>query len=391
MISQWIIKKLAGPNPDYKNIITRTRLGSGAGLVGILLNLALTLTKAAIGYISGSISIVADAFNNLTDTASSVVSLVGIRLSGKARDEEHPYGHGRGEYIATLIVAFVILFVGLSLLKSSFEGIINTKKLTFTWPSFIIIILSIFVKLWMYLFYQNVGEKISSSPLMAASLDSLGDVLVTSVVAFSYVLSRFIDFPVDGVGGIFVSLFILKSGYDLISETISDIIGVGPSNEFKKEIGEIFKDRKEILSTHYFQVYDYGQGSKFGTIDAVVGEDANIVEIHDIFTEIEHEVLEKYGVLLTIHMDLMCGGGAKDKELTRLLDSYLKENENILSYHDQAVICKGQEKHIMVHILADGNKITTNQDEKREIEKLSAYLYQSFGNVDFDIVLDKNY
>lgn len=391
MITNSIIKFVAGKNPDYKNVITRTKLGSAAGLVGIITNLALTLLKAGIGILSGSISIVADSFNNLTDMASSVVSLIGIRLSGKARDEEHPYGHGRGEYVATLIVALAILFVGLSLLKSSVENIIKPTPVEFNLVGFIVLVIFIFVKFWMYLFYKSVGEKISSSPLKAASLDSISDVLVTSVVALSFILSKYTSLPIDGIGGAFVSIFILKSGYELITETISDIIGIGPTQEFREEIKSLFLSREEILGIHDLQVYDYGHDSKFATVDAVVCKDANVVEIHNIFTEIEHIILDKFGILLTIHMDIEGCENDEDRELGEIIEKYMEDNKNIISYHDQHIFHVDNIKHIMVHIITNGCKLLSNEDEEKEIKKLEEYLKSEYGQAEYDIILDKDY
>lgn len=391
MITNAIIKLVAGENPDYKNIITRTKLGSAAGFVGIITNVSLTLIKGTIGFASGSISVVADALNNLTDTASSIVSLVGLRLAGKAKDQEHPYGHGRGEYVATLIVALGILFVGVSLLKSSVENIINPKLVDFNWLSFGGLILSISVKYWMYFFYKNVGQKIESTTLKAASIDSLGDVLVTAIVVLSFLLSSYTDLPVDGIGGVLVSLFILKSGYDLISETISDILGVGPSQEFIGEIEELFSNRENILGTHDLQIYDYGQGVKFATIDVLVNRNSDIVCLHNIFTEIEHEILDRLGVMLTIHMDVDAVENEEEKILRKELDEYIKLNDKIVSYHDNAILEKNGEKHIMLHLVTDGKKILTNEDEEKEVKKLIKYLEKNFNCKEFNVIVDKEY
>lgn len=386
----FIERIIVGTNPDYGDPQIRTKLGTGVGIVSIILNLILTGIKAGIGFITGSISVVADALNNLTDSIASLVSVLGIYFSGKASDEEHPYGHGRGEYVATLIVAFFILFVGFSLLRSSVENIINPKVVEFTWLSFGILILSILVKYWMYFFQGKIGKKINSSPLEASALDSLGDVLVTGVVALSFVLSNFTNLPIDGIGGVFVAIFILKAGYELISEMISELIGEGVDPELEDAIVEIFEFHEEILDTHDFRVHHYGHNQNYATIDAVVSPDVDITEIHDIFTEIEHEVLDKYGLMLTIHMDLNLVS-EEDCRLRRLLNKYVNENELIYSYHDEAVLETDGKTHIVVHLITKGSEVVTNEDEVREKEKLIEFLRPTFGDVDYDIIIDKIY
>lgn len=391
MITEEIVYKLVGKNPDYQNSMVRTKLGSGAGIVGIVSNLLLTLVKAGIGYVSGSISIIADALNNLTDMASAIVSVVGIRLSGKASDKEHPYGHGRGEYVATLIVAFVIFFVGLSLLKSSVEAIISPRLVKFSWPSFLVLLVSILVKYWMYTFYKKVALKIDSSPLRASAIDSLGDVLVTSIVVISFVASKFTSLPIDGIGGVLVSLFILKSGYDLIVEMTSELLGLGPSIELEEDIEAIFKAYPEIIGTHDLCIHYYGHHSKYATIDAVVASTEELSRVHEIFTEIEHNILDQYGLMLTIHMDVDKSETEKEKTLRDKLDQYLEISNNVISYHDDDIIEDEAIDHVMIHLVTDGKKVVTNEDIQKEKEKLCDYLIDEFGKCDYDIIIDKKY
>lgn len=390
-MTNFIERLIIGKNPDYDDLVVRTKLGTGTGIVGIILNLILAALKAGIGFLSGSISIVADALNNLTDTAASVVSVFGIYLSGKPSDEEHPYGHGRGEYIATLIVAFIIFFVGITLLKSSVENIINPTAVEFRWVTFFVLLLSIITKFWMYKFQGKIGKKIDSSPLEASSLDSLGDVLVTFVVALSFVLSNFINFPIDGVGGVFVAIFILKAGYDLINEMISELLGESVDPKLEEEIIDIFKFHEEILDTHDFYVHHYGHGKDYATIDAVVRPDVDITEIHDIFTEIEHDVFDKFNLRLSIHMDLLKTESSGDRKLIKLLDKYIKNDDVAISYHDEAIIESEGETHILVHLITHGSQIKTNDDEIKEIKKLKDFLRPTFGDVDYDIIIDKVY
>lgn len=391
MISEKILALAVGKNPNYNDTITRTRLGSIAGLIGIFLNLALTAFKATIGLITGSLSVFADAMNNLTDTLSSIVSLVGIRMSAKAKDEDHPYGHGRIEYVATLIVSLGVIFVGASLFKTSVEGIINPKPLNTNFIGLVVLILSIAVKYWMFIFYRKVGKKINSTTFIATSVDSLGDVLVTSLVLVSYILSKFLSFPIDAIGGAVVSIFILKSGYDLVKDTISDLVGRGPNEEFIEAIDDIFSNRKYIQSTHDLQVYDFGHGNSFATIDVVVDKDSDIVSLHRIFTEIEHEVLDRFGILLTIHMDVDVVEGEEDKKLCKLLDEFCKIDEAAVSYHDPAVLQRDGRTHVLAHLVVDGEKIVSLEEEHAKIKKLEDFLDQAFKDSEYNIILDRHY
>ena len=390
MITKFIIDKSV-KNRNIEDPISRTNLGKNASFVGIFLNILLTVVKALIGFLTGSISIVADSINNLSDTASSIVSLIGISLSAKPSDEEHPYGHGRGEYLATLIVAAFILFVGFNMLKSSIDNILNPKPVGFSYVLLGILILSLGVKFWMYKFYTKVGKKINSSPLVATGIDSINDVLVTSVVIISFIFSRFTTLPIDGIAGIFVCIVILKNGIDLIREMTDELLGAQLDPETLKEIQELFLSYDEIIETHDLYIHSYGPNKKYASIDAVVRNDANIVEIHNVFDEIEHEVLDRFGFMLTTHMDLIKPENKEEEELTDILEKYTEENENILSFHDEALLDIDGKTHCIVHLVVNGNTVTTNEEEQEEKEKISKYLQGTYGECDYDIIIDKEY
>ena len=391
MITEKIIEIVSKGNNDYSSVALRTKLGAAAGFVGIIANVTLTLTKAAIGILSGSISIVADAFNNLTDTASSIVSIIGIMMSGKASDKEHPYGHGRGEYIATLIVASVIIFVSLTLFKSSVEAIINPKPIEFSLPGLLVLLLSIGLKFWMYKFYGTISKKIDSSPLKASALDSLSDVMVTSAVVFSFINSRFTSLPLDGVAGLVVSGFIFKNGYDLINETISQILGEDVDSELHKTINEIVLRHEPIIDTHDLNIHSYGPHNKYGTIDVVVPNTMNLEDVYYIFSEIEHHIMDELGVYLTIRMDIEQKTKKGDRKLIDLMKEYAMEHEYIKSFHDAKVLEIYGEKHVAVHMVVNGETIKTNVDEEREITELKDFLCTYFPDCAIDITIDRNF
>lgn len=243
----------------------------------------------------------------------------------------------------------------------------------------------------MYKFYTKVGKKINSSPLVATGIDSINDVLVTSVVIISFIFSRFTTLPIDGIAGIFVCIVILKNGIDLIREMTDELLGAQVDPETLKEIQELFLSYDEIIETHDLYIHSYGPNKKYASIDAVVRNDANIVEIHNVFDEIEHEVLDRFGFMLTTHMDLIKPENKEEEELSDILEKYTEENENILSFHDEALLDIDGKTHCIVHLVVNGNTVTTNEEEQEEKEKISKYLQGTYGECDYDIIIDKEY
>lgn len=378
-------------NIDYKNPIQRSKIGSLTGIVGIIFNLAITVVKMIIGYFTNSISIVADGFNNLTDAASSLVTAVGMAIAGKASDEDHPYGHGRMEYLATLTISVVILFVGLLLLKSSVEGFFNPKKVEFSWVSLIVLLISISMKYLMYIFYTDVSKRIESTTLKASAIDSIGDVMVTSIVVLAFLLSNFTTLPVDAIGGIIVSAFILKSGYDLIMEMINELVGESIDEEVIDGINLIFEKREEIVDTHDLNIHSYGPNCMYGTIDAVVKNTMTVEEVHELFTELEYQVLDEFQMHLTIHMDVLKEETKEELILSDVLEEYIRDNDYVLSYHDEDIIDLDGMRNVAVHVVVDGNVIQTNEEELEEIDKIKKLLKEKFGDSEYHIIIDKEF
>ena len=227
-MTDFLLKLATKGNKDYTDKKIRGRIGYISGIVGLFVNLLLSVLKLVIGLMTSSIAVTADAFNNLSDAASSIMTIVGFKLSNAPPDKEHPYGHGRIEYLIALMIAFMVMIVGFQFIKSSINRIINPKTIKFEWISFILLVISISFKLWLSFFNKNLGNKISSSALKATAIDALGDVFTTSVVAFSLLVSFVSDYPIDGYIGVLVSILILYSGFSLVKETISPLIGEAP-------------------------------------------------------------------------------------------------------------------------------------------------------------------
>ncbi len=290
--------------PDKTNMARyRVRCGQLAGGVGIAANALLCIVKLLIGLFTHSISVTADAVNNLSDALSSVISLIGFHMSGKAPDEEHPFGHGRMEYIAALFVSTLILFVGFQFIKSAAERIFQPAPIVFSWTALLALTLSLPVKLWLGLFNRRIGMEIQSPVLMAAMQDSLNDVITTGVVLLGMIASRFTALPVDGYVGIAVALFILHAGYSLAKDALDPLLGQKADPALAERIREFVESYDDVLGTHDLIVHNYGAGRMFATVHAEVAADSDLVTVHQTIDAIEHQVYKTLHIFLVIHMD----------------------------------------------------------------------------------------
>lgn len=298
-----LIKKFVKNYENVSDKNVRENYGVLGGALGIVCNLFLFILKIAIGLIMNSIAIISDAVNNLSDMASSIITIISSKMSNMRADKEHPFGHGRIEYIASMIVAFIIVLVGFELFKTSIGKILAPSPVSFSWSLFIILFASILVKVWMYSYNKYIGNKINSSIMIATSKDSLNDCIATSAVIISVFVGRFTSFPVDGVMGVLVSALIMYTGIGVAREIINLLIGTPPSKEFINKISDFVMTADGIVGTHDFIAHDYGPNAVFASIHAEVPDDINIVKIHEVIDDIEKRAFEEFGVLLVIHMD----------------------------------------------------------------------------------------
>lgn len=333
-----LVKLFVKDYKNHKNPVVRERYGLLSSIVGIILNIILSLAKLLIGALTSSIAITADAVNNLSDAGSCVVTLVGFKMAGIKPDKEHPFGHGRIEYIAALIVGFIVELMGFELIKSSVDKIKNPEELTFSIPAVIVLLISIFGKLWLALFNRYLGKTISSPALSAVVTDSLSDICATSFTLLALILSRFTSLPLDGIFGIVVALFIMYSGYGILKETIGIILGVPPSKELVDKIVELIKEHDGVIDIHDLVIHSYGENRLFGSVHVEVPADFNILEAHDNMDHIEREVLEKYGINLVVHMDPLVVNDERIRVLRDLTYGTVKEFDEVLSIHDFRVV-----------------------------------------------------
>lgn len=286
--------------PDEKS---RIKLGVLSGVVGIILNIILSVFKMIFGLITKSISIVADGANNIFDAISSVISLIGFKISGKPADDEHPFGHGRVEYISALTLAFFILIMGVELIKSSFDRFTNPEAVIFSVPAVIVLVCSIFAKIWLAVFNRKIGKMMNSVAVDAVVTDSIGDIAATTCSLIALVASKFTDFPVDGVMGIIVALIIIYAGIGIIRETLGPLLGEPPEKETVNKLVGLVMSFDGVVGIHDLVLHSYGHSRIYGSLHAEVPANVDILESHDIIDNIEREIKEKLGMEISIHMD----------------------------------------------------------------------------------------
>lgn len=298
-----IIKKFIKNHENIEDRNVREAYGVLSGLLGIICNLLLFSIKLIIGLLINSIAVISDAFNNLTDLGASLVTIFGVKLSNLPPDDNHPYGHGRYEYVASLIVSFIIFAVGLSLLRTSFNRVINPEIIKFNLISIILLFLSIFIKLWMFFYNKYIGDLINSSINRAIAQDSINDVYATTIVVIGTIGGRFTSFPIDGILGLLISILIIYSAFTIAKESVNLILGPAPDEKLVDDIYSIVLSNKDIKGAHDLVVHDYGPSRISASIHAEVCNKSDIVDIHDEIDKIEEEIKDKLGINIVIHMD----------------------------------------------------------------------------------------
>lgn len=329
-----LIKLFIKNHEDILNPKVRTDYGILSGVVGILLNAVICLMKFIVGFASGSIAITADAVNNLSDAGSSAVTLFGFKISNKPADKEHPFGHGRVEYITSLIVSFIVLFMSFELAISSFEKIFDPQPVKYSTVSVVILCVSILGKIWLAFFNNKLGKKIDSSAMRAVVKDSLGDIAATSVTLIALVLSKYTDINIDGYLGIFVSLFVFWAGFSILKEATGTLLGKPPTPEFVKDLQDKILSYDGVLGIHDLMLHDYGPGRLFGSVHVEVASDVDVSISHDIIDNIEKEIFENLGVLLVIHMDPLEVNTEKVNIIRESVLSVVKSINSEYSIHD---------------------------------------------------------
>ena len=337
-MSKLLVRLFIKNYQETKNPVVRERYGYLGSVTGIIINIMLAIAKYFIGVITNSIAITADAVNNFSDSISCIITLVSFKMANIKPDKEHPFGHGRIEYVAALIVGFLVELMGYELIKSSIGKIKNPEEVVFSIPAVIVLLLSIGGKLWLAVFNKYLGKKIDSAAMQAVATDSIGDITATSVTLIALILSLFTDLPIDGYMGIVVSLFILYAGFNILKESIGIILGTPPSKELVDELIMFVMSHDEILGIHDLVVHSYGATRTFASLHTEIAADGDLLSIHDTIDTIEKLVKEKFGIELVIHMDPIVTNDEKVEEYYQLVHKTIKGIDETLTIHDFRVV-----------------------------------------------------
>ncbi|WP_027625796.1 cation diffusion facilitator family transporter [Clostridium lundense] len=391
MLSQFLVKHYVKDYNNVENEQVRNNYGFLGSLVGIISNTILFITKLVVGMITSSISVTADAFNNLSDATSSLITMLGFKLASKPADKEHPFGHGRIEYISGLIVSFMVILVGFEFVKSSYSRITNPVQINFQLIPFILILLSIGVKVWLSSFNKYVGKRINSSALQASSFDALSDVITSSCVALSLILSKWTSFPVDGYIGIVVSLFIMYSGFSLIKDTLDPILGEVPDEELVQKIISGVLSYKYITGVHDLVIHNYGPGRFMATIHAEVPDSMSIVQIHEIIDRAEKELSSKLNIILVIHMDPINTNDEEVNFAKTELEKIMENYSMIKSFHDFRIVGEGENKNLIFDIVIDYSQALTEEFQNTIQEQLNKDIKKIHPNYNSIITIDREF
>ena len=381
LLAKWLI-----PNRDkVENSEVRRAWGSLCGFMGIALNLLLFAGKLAAGALSGSIAVTADAFNNLSDAGSSVVTLLGFRLAGKKPDADHPFGHGRMEYVSGLAVAGLILLMGAELAKSSVEKILRPESVSFSWLAAAILLVSIGVKVYMYLYNKAVGKKIRSAAMAATASDSLSDAAATAAVLLAMLVGHWSGVQLDGWTGLLVALFILYSAYKAAKETLSPLLGQTPDPEFVRHIQEIVLSYPEVQNVHDLIVHDYGPGRVIISLHAEVSASGNLLQLHDVIDNIEHRLQKELGCVAVIHMDPIVTDDPETQRLRLAVAEKVKTIDPRLTIHDFRMVPGPSHTNLIFDtVVPYGVKLDRAQVQKRIAELVRQLGEQYFAVVQID-------
>lgn len=330
----FLISHFIADYQDIQNPKVREKYGNLTSVVGILCNILLCVGKFIVAAIVNSVSISADAINNLSDAGSSLISLISFKLSNRPADEKHPFGHARYEYIASMLVAVLILFLGIELVNSSLDKILNPEEITFSIIPVVILIVSILIKFWMFSYNRHYGKRLNSTVMEATAADSISDCLATGAVLASTCISPLIHFNLDGYMGIAVAFFIILTGAKIVKETLDILLGSSPSQEDVKNIIQLIREHDGVLGIHDLMIHDYGAQRRFGSVHVEVSGNEDIFVSHDMIDNIEREIQDRLGVQMVIHMDPIDTDDEETNEMREYVKKMIVTVHPLLSIHD---------------------------------------------------------
>ena len=384
-----LITSLFLKNKDPESSSGREMYGRVAGIVGIVCNALLGILKLVAGTISHSVAITADATNNISDAGSSVVTLVGFRMSEKPADRDHPYGHARIEYITGLVISFIILLIGFETFTSSVDKIIHPEKNVFNIATIIILLSSIVVKLWLGHFNHVLGKQIKSKTLEATAQDSRNDCISTVAVLISTLVSHFFDLNIDGFIGVGVAIFIIISGINLVKETVGPLLGQPPSKEVYEKIENDILSYENVLGVHDLMVHSYGPGSYFASAHIEMDAKMNVLVCHDIMDKIERDFMNNHNIHLVVHLDPTVLDCEETNELKSLVADILYDIDPVITFHDFRVVTGEKDKNVLFDVVVPPEYKYTDHELTKMIK--NRVNEAGNGNLYAVIIVDKSY
>lgn len=391
MTAKFIMSHFIKNYKDKNNKDVREKYGIISGVIGIVVNLILFIVEIILGIVTNSIAIIADAFHNLADVTSSLVTMIAFKLSNKPADKEHPFGHGRFEYISGLIVSFIILMVGLQFVQTSFKRVLSPEAVKFNLVTFIIIIMAIPLKLWLSYFNKALGRMIDSETLKASGADAFNDVAILSGVILSLIVGYFIKINIDGYVGLIVAIFILHSGITLVKSTISPLLGEPPDPKLVKEIKTSIIKYDHIIGVHDLIIHNYGPGRCMASLHAEVPSNIPIMHLHESVDKAEKELSKRLNMFIVVHMDPICVDSKEVDDARRFIVQIVKKFPIISSIHDFRIVGKGENKNLVFDaVIGFEHKVNEKKEDKirREIDRQVKLVHPGY---DIVITFDRDY
>ncbi len=365
-----LVKIMVKDSENVGDPKVREEYGVLSGGVGIICNLILFVFKLLAGLLTGAVSIMADAFNNLSDAGSSVVTLIGFKLAGKPADTDHPFGHGRIEYLSGLFVAMAILLMGYELLKSSVDKILNPQPLEFQWISAVILAASILMKLWMAYFNFTLGKKISSEAMRATATDSLSDCISTAAVLGGLLIFQFFGVDLDAYIGLVVAALVIVAGFNAAKDTIQPLLGSVPEPEIVEQIREIVLENPMILEIHDMIIHDYGPGRRMVSLHAEFAYDVNVLEIHDVVDNIEQKIFQELQYEATIHMDPVITDDEELKDARQMVEQLIHERNENWKIHDFRMVRGNTHTNLLFDLVVDAKDMLQSKEIEAEVKRI---------------------
>lgn len=369
----------------------RARYGMIAGTTGIGVNALIFVVELIIGLASHSVAIMADAFHNLTDVASSLITVISFKVASRPADRHHPFGHGRMEYVSSLLVAIVIILIGFEFIQSSFEKILHPAAVHFSIVTLVLVLLFIPLKLLLSLFYRRLGKRIRSGTLQATAMDALSDVFVLAVASVSLICARFTTLPVDGWLGMLVSLFILFSGFSIGKQALSPLLGEAPDPAIVKAIVEGVQSYPYVTGVHDLIIHNYGPGKGMASIHAEVPADVPVMELHESIDRAERELSEKLNIVLVIHMDPLNKNDETTKRVQGELMEAIRPLSTVHSVHDFRIVGHGEHLNLVFDAVVDSGIPATNAATEQLVKEINELLHQKHPHYHAVVQIDRNY